>query len=270
MGGRFAAVSVLVLAALIGLSVAGIAVMSGALRHWPTSTLIADIRLSAVQLPGELAMDPLVIAEYLEEQMGRRASNDMALRVTVGAENAQKFIDAVLPRLVNAVVIEQMIARIPPLKAAVALNEFRTVANVTIRNTGPLPIEDVAVTLPGALVAENADGTSIEVTTARTGLPVMRLGSLAAGEEKVVSIWTSVPQDLAGTLESQISVGAAQGLNASMAIYGRQGWRGEDLEVQSWARWTIAAILVSVALASLAVLAGLAASAWRRWRLNGA
>lgn len=244
------------LAALIVLAAAltGLAVLSGATRQFAPGPLVAELRLEPMRLPRGTALDPLEISDYIEKRLTENAERDVAIRMGLGPENSERLMTIIIPRLVNSTVISRMIDRIPPLGAVVALNDLRTTASIAVRNTGAEPLADVAMTLPGIVLAEQADGEQIEIVAPARDVTALRLGEFAPKEERFFTAWLDVPLSAPDRFAEETALGAAGGVTGQVAVYGGTGWIGEDLNAHPWARWLVGGLLGAVALAAFGVL----------------
>lgn len=244
------------LAALVVLAAAliGLAVLVGAVRQFTPGPLVAELRLDPMRLPSGVALDPVEISDYIEKRLTENAERDVAIRMGLGPENSERLMTIIIPRLVNSTVISRMIDRIPPLGAVVALNRLRTAASIAVRNTGEAPLADVAMTLPGIVLAETASGEPVDIATPARNITALRLGTLAAGEELALTAWLDVPLSASGRFEAETALGAAGGVAGQVATYGGAGWIGEDLNAYPWARWLVGGLLGAMAFAAFGVL----------------
>lgn len=255
-----------VIAAALGLatSLAGLLTMTGHMRGLVTPALSAEVQLSDYPLPSGFGVQPQEVADFLAAELAERVMNDIALRVALGEEGQQRLIEIGLPRLVSTTVVQDMIQDIPPLARVLSMAEFRMAAQVVVRNSGPNR-PDVALTLPGALLAEAETG-SVEITAASTGLTVVVLGDMAAGETRMLRVWLgSAALDLGPEFGKSVLLGDGNDDSGRVWIYDREGWYGADLQAMAWARWLVAAVLLIVLVASGFVM-GIAALTTRGTR----
>jgi hypothetical protein len=169
----------------------------------------------------------------------QRLDDDIAMRLTLKPDTMKKLKDIVLPRLMNVVVVQAMMRDIPELSAILDLGVFRR--TVTGQVTTTAAAKDVALTVPGALLAE-VNGEKVRITTTSTGMTALDLGDMEAGQVHQVTIWlgeSAVGNDLGRT----IRVGAETGIRGRVLLWGAQGWFGADLEPLRWSRWLVGAIL---------------------------
>ncbi|HHY48742.1 MAG TPA: hypothetical protein GYA10_03235 [Alphaproteobacteria bacterium] len=244
-------------------SLAGLAAMTGTLPALAPGPLVGDVRISPLPLPAAVKLDPLVIAEELQQELSERAARDVAVRMAFGPENADQMQNLVIPRLVNAAVIGRMIERIPPLRTVMALGALRASARIAISNTGAAGLTDVALVLPGLAAAETADGTALEVTRTAAGATALRLGALEPGQTLAVTAWLDQPIEALDAARAQFALGAAGGLDGSLVLRLGEGWLGEDLAAYGWARWLIGGLLGLIALLSAVLLGALVVGAVR-------
>ena len=89
---------------------------------------------------------------------------------------------------------------------------------------------DVALTLPGALLAE-ADSGTVEITTTSSGLTALTLGDMAADEERVLRVWLGqAAVDAGATLRQSVLLGDGAGEMGRVWIYDQANWQGADLQ----------------------------------------
>lgn len=236
------------------LSLAGLLAMTGALRSLASPDLSAEVHLAEFPLPQGFGLEPQEVAEFLTVELTTRANDDIALRLGLGTDGQKKLVEIAIPRLVNSVVVRDMIANIKPLANVLSVGDFRLAGRVLVVNRGDAR-SDVALTLPGLLLAEAASGgASIETTS--TGLTALTLGDMQAGEQREVKIWLGQPAlDAGAGFKRQVLLGDASGAAGRVWIYDAQGWAGADLQAIALARWAIAGVLAIVLGASLLVLA---------------
>lgn len=236
-----------------------VACASGVAAFWDLprqvfpAPLSAEVRLDPVVLPAGIDVDATAVAEYLTTQLTRQAERDVAIRMTLGKENVAKMIETVFPRVVNPSLITRMFDRIPPLKAVLSLGGFRAAARVGVVNAGTEPLADVAMTLPGVVLAERPDGTALEIHASAAGPSAIRIGMLEPGARLEFVAWTTAAADSPGIVEN-VRLGAADGVAGDVALHAGEGWLGENLAAQPWSRWLVGTVLVSATLAALGML----------------
>lgn len=232
----------------------GVAAFWGLTRLVAPARLSAEVRLDPLVLPSGIFVDPQIVADDLTRHLTEQAERDVAIRMTLGKDNVAKMLEVVFPRLVTSTAIGGMFQRIPSLKGILSLGQFRAAARISVANLGPTRLEDVAMTLPGALVAETADGRALEIHVSKAGPRAVRIGTLEPGARLDFAAWTTSPPDAPGMAEA-IRLGAAGGAAGAVTLYAGEGWLGEPLAAQPWARWLVGTVLVSSALTALGVLA---------------
>lgn len=248
-GSRLAIAAVLVGAVALG----GVLAMTGTLRSLLSPSLSAEVHLSTYMLPRGFGLEPQEVADFLTAELTKRAEDDIALRLALGAEARQKLIDVGIPRLVSSTVVRDMIRDIPPLANVLAVADFKMAAQVVVSNAGAAR-QDVVLTLPGALLVE-ADAGTATIQTTSTGLTALRLGDMAADENRVLRVWLGQGAlDAGPTLARSILLGDAAGDAGRVWIFDQGRWQGADLQAVPVARWMVAAVLVLVLLASFLVL----------------
>ena len=242
-------------AALVGaaVSLAGVLTMTGTLRTLLSPPLSAEVHLSPYLLPRGFGLDPQLVADFLATELVKRAEDDIALRLALGTEARDKLIEIGIPRLISSTVVRDMIRDIPPLANVLSVADFKMAAQVVVTNTGTAR-QDVVLTLPGALLVE-ADAGLPTLETTSTGLTALRLGDMAANENRVLRVWLGQGAvDVGQALGRSVLLGDAAGDAGRVWIFGPERWQGADLQAMPAARWVVAGVLVLVLLASLLVL----------------
>ncbi|MCB9992717.1 MAG: hypothetical protein H6873_03555 [Hyphomicrobiaceae bacterium] len=237
----------------LGLTLAGglgLAAMTGTLSALMPGALKADIVLADYPIPGGFGVAPQEVSDYLVTEMQKRSLNDIALRLVLGNDTQQKLHDVVIPRLLNAGVIRTMIGEVQPLADVLSIGQYKSTAEIAVRNDGAEPLTDVAMIVPGAIRAEDGNGV-VEVADTQPGLSAIRLGDMQPGEQRSVIVWRSVAADFGPAAIGQFSVGAAGGVRGHVDVLGARNWFGSGLEKTAWARWLVSALLVAVTFAGL-------------------
>lgn len=232
-------------------SVAGVAAFWGGTRLLAPAALTAEVRLDPVLLPSGIELDSAQVAEEMAKQLVDRAGRDSAIRITLGPEALGQLLEVVLPRLVGPTVVNRMVEAIPSLRSVLSLTRFRTAARISVVNHGSEPLADIALTLPGVLLAETSDGTALDIHVPEQGPRAVRIGVLEAGARLSLAAWLTEPRD---GLATAIRLGAAGGTKGDVSVYGAEGWLGEELGPRPWARWLVGSLLVGAALTAFAVL----------------
>lgn len=231
------------------LSLAGLLAMTGGLRQLASTELSAEVHLAEFPLPEGFGLEPQEVADFLVKELTVRATDDIALRLALGTDGQKKLIEVVIPRLVNSVVVRDMISQIKPLHNVLSVGAFRLSGQVLITNRGEAR-KDVALMLPGLLLAEGG-----EVETTSNGMTAVHLDELAADEVRVVKVWLGEAALQAGAgLHRQILLGDGAGNRGRVWLYGPGPWAGADLQAIPLARWAVAGVLAVTALAALLVL----------------
>lgn len=237
----------------LGLTLAaglGLAVLSGQGPVLAPPALQAELVVQDFLVPSDFALNPTRVAGFMAEELAQRLENDVAIRMTLKSDVMKKVKDIVLPRLMNVVAVQAMMHEIPELSAILDIGNFRRTIRGTLRSSADA--QDVALTVPGALLAE-VDGEKVRITTTSTGLKALELGAMAAGQVRQVTLWlgeSAMEEDLGRT----IRLGAAGGMRGRVLLWGDRGWFGADMEPLRWSRWLIGALLSGVLLFGLASL----------------
>lgn len=228
----------------------GLVVLSGGAQGLLAPSLEARLKVQEFPVPKDLGIDPDRVADFMANQLAERLEGDVAMRLTLKPDVLKKVKTIVLPRLMNVVVVNAMMHDIPELSAMLDLGAFRRTVSGTVATSKAA--QDVALTVPGALLAE-VDGQKVKLTTTSTGMTALALGDMAAGQVHEVTIWlgeAAVGSDLGRT----ILLGAETSTRGRVLLWGAQGWFGADLEALRWSRWLIGAILGGTLLFGLASL----------------
>jgi len=178
----------------------GLVVMSGGARGLFAPHLQAELVVQAFPLPPDMGVDPGRVAEFMARELQQRFEDDVAIRLMLPSEDAEKVRDIVLPRLMNTVAVQAMMSEIPELDALLDLGSFREAVRGQISSS--TDATDVALTVPGALLA-TVDGEVVDIVTTSTGMTALSLGDMTAGESHQVVLWldeSAASQDLGRTI----------------------------------------------------------------------
>lgn len=240
-----------ILAALLILSSGlGLLIMSGNARDLFAPQLQAALHVQEFPMPPDMGVDPTRVAEFMAAQLQRRMEGDVAIRLMLDDDAADKVQNIVLPRLMTVVAVQAMMREIPELSELLDMDAYRRTVTGTI--TSRAEAADVALTVPGLLLA-TVDGNRVAVTTTSTGMKALELGTMAAGQSHELVLWLNADStdiDLGRT----IRLGAANGEAGQVLLWGDRGWFGADVEVLRWGRWLIGAVLAAVFVFGLASL----------------
>ena len=235
---------------LIAAAGLGLLVLSGGARGFAAPSLEAQLLVQDFPVPDGFGIDPNRVAGFMADQLRQRLDNDLGIRLTLKANVIKKVKEFALPRLMNVVVVKSMMRDIPELSAVLDLGAFRRTVTGQISTTAA--VHDVALTVPGALLAE-VNGEKVKVTTTSTGMTALALGDMASGQVHQVTIWLG-ESALGNDLGRTIRVGAERGTRGRVLLWGAQGWFGADLEALRWSRWLVGTILGGTLLFGLASL----------------
>lgn len=245
------------------ISLAGLFAMTGALRGLVSPDLTAEVELSDFPLPSGFGLEPQVVADFMIQELTRRSENDIAMRLALGDDGQKKLAEIVVPRLVSSAVVREMISKIKPLADVLAVGTFRASGHVVVRNAGAAR-GDVALTMPGAVLVEAETGAA-EITATSTGLTAIKLGEMAAGEERVLHVWLDQPAG--AEIGKQIRLGDGSGERGRVWVFGHgAGWQGADLQAMPAARWVVLGVLALVFLGSVLMVLMLALTRLRARR----
>jgi hypothetical protein len=228
----------------------GLLVMSGNARGLMAPGLQAELVVQDFPLPPDMGVDPVHVADFMAGELQERLQDDVAIRLMLNDGALEKVKDIVLPRLMNVVAVESMLGEIPELSALLELGTFRRTITGDVHSDDPAA--DVALSVPGARLA-TVDGAMAEITTTSTGMTVLELGEMSAGQSRRVVLW--LDESAAATdLGTAIRLGAAEGQRGRVLLSGDRGWFGADVESLRWGRWVIGGVLASALFFGLASL----------------
>ncbi|MBL6428558.1 MAG: hypothetical protein HOY44_13605 [Maritimibacter sp.] len=228
----------------------GLLVLSGSAKRIAAPPLEAHLVLQEFPIPEGFGIEPARVAGYMAGKLVRRMDGDIAMRMTLDQESMKKVKEIVLPRLMNVVVVQEMMRDIPELSAILELGAFRGTVTGQVSTTEAA--RDVALTVPGALLAE-VDGEKVAITTTSTGLTALVLGDMEPGQVHQVKVWFG-EAGMTSDLERTIRIGSDASTRGRVLIWGRDGWFGADVEALRWSRWLIGALLGGTLLFGLASL----------------
>ena len=228
----------------------GLLVLSGGARNLFAPPLQAELAVQDFQVPHGFGIDPDRVAGFMANELKERMEDDIAIRLSLKPDVVKKVKDVVLPRLMNVVVVQAMMHDIPELSAILDIGSFRRTVSGTIRSEADA--DDVALTVPGALLAE-VDGVKQKIVTTSTGLQALSLGKMKAGQVVQVVVWSDETA-LTADMGKMVKLGAGGGQRGRVLMWGDHGWFGADVESLRWSRWLIGAILGGTLLFGLASL----------------
>lgn len=263
---RLAPLGPLFLILLLAFSVLSLAVLGGGARTIFSRPLVADIAIHDLVLPiGDISLDSAELASALSEEILLRAENDVATRATLDPRARQDLIEALLPRIVDVSAIRGTLNRIPSVGVLSSLGSYRAIANITVENRSGDTLEDVALTLPAMIQAQDAGGDELEVISGQAIVNAVRIGALEPGEVRKITAWMGNPADSVAALSSRIRIGAA-GVDGDVYVQDGTPGAGTDFEAMPWVRWIVGGTLLITTLGSLTALMAMVLSAWRSRR----
>ena len=239
-------------------ALAGILVLSGHSGWFTGRALVARVDVADFPLPEDFGLEPLGFSAYLSQTLQDGARGDVALRVTLGADAVVDLIEIGVPRLVNSGMVRRMTEDYPPLADLLAVSRIAASATIEVRNDTGVDLQDVALTLPGALrVMPQGDASSGDLVPTQAGTMALQLGALPAGAQWRGAVWldrnfaSTAPADQSGvltdpgwlSLQQGIAVGAAGGLRGTVLLSGDPAWPGQLLEAIPPVRWIVTALL---------------------------
>ena len=228
----------------------GLFVLSGEGRALLAPSLQAELVVQDFLVPPGFGLDPERVAGFMADELAQRLEDDVAIRLTLKPDVMNKVKKIVLPRLMNVVAVQSMMHDIPELSAILDMGAFRRTVRGTVRSASAA--QDVALTVPGALLAE-VDGDKVKITTTSTGLKALELGAMAAGQSHEVTLWLD-ESALDADLGRSVKLGAAEGMRGRVLLWGDHDWFGADMEALRWSRWLVGGVLAGVFLFGLASL----------------
>ena len=231
--------SLLLSVSLMVTSGLGLLVLSGSAISLIAPPLEARLVVQNFPMPNDFGIDPDRVAHFMVEKLDQRMDDDIGIRLSLKAEVIKSIKELALPRLMNAVVVKAMMREIPEISAILDLGAFHLSVSGQISTTEV--VKDVALTVPGALLAE-VDGERTEVTATSTGITALVLGDMVPDQVHQVTIWLG-ESALENDLGKSIRVGADRGVRGRVLLWGTQGWFGADLEALRWSRWLVGVVL---------------------------
>jgi len=243
----------LIIAFLVAVCVSVMA-LTGGLRELSSGPLYAEVKLNSFTVPKEFHVDRNELTDGLLLQIRARAETDVGLRMALDELGQRQLKDLIIPRLVNPSVVARVIENVPALRSILDINSYQSVAEVKIVNNTDTSIEDVVFMAPSMIKVEDAKGAVLSIVGDDKTAKRVRLGSLAAHETQELAVWFSktVPQLLSE--DHYVRVGAADGLDGTVYVFGDQAWPGEDLEILPWSRWIIGFVVIFAGVAAAALL----------------
>jgi len=151
--------------------------------------------------------------------------------------------------------VARVIEDVGALNAILGIGDYRSAAEVTVVNATDRPLRDVVLMVPALVQVQDGDGTSLAILRRESVPSSVRLGSLEPFATRSLTVWMSqTPQQLQAA-ESSIRIGAADGLDGPVYLFGHPSWLGQDLEVVPWTRWIVSFVAVfSGALATAGLM----------------
>jgi hypothetical protein len=241
---------VLLSISLIAAGGSGLLVLAGYARGILAPPLQAELVVQDFPVPHGEGINANRVADLMADQLKQRLDDDPAIRLTLKSDVIRKIKDIVLPRLMNAGPVEAMMHDIPELSAILDISRYRRTLMGAVRSA--TNAQDVALTVPGALLAE-VDGAKVKITKTSTGLPALELGEMAAGQSHKVILWLD-ESSLRSDMGRMVELGASEGQRGRVLLWGDHDWFGADVEALRWSRALIGASLAGVLLFGLAIL----------------
>lgn len=238
-------------------ALAGILVLSGHSAWFTKGALVARVDVAAFPLPEDFGLEPSGFSAYLTQTLQDRAREDIALRVTIGTDAVAELVDIGVPRLVTTGMVRRMTEDYPALADILAMSQIAASATIEVSNDTGADLEDVALTLPGALRVMPHGDASGDLVPTQAGTMALELGALPAGAHWRGAVWldrdfaSTAPTDERGvptdpgwlSLREGIAVGAAEGLRGTVLLSGDPAWPGQMLEAIPPVRWIVTALL---------------------------
>lgn len=251
---RLSLVAVVGLAALVMASLLSLLALGGHARGLTRGALSADVHLHTFTVPSSFRVDRNELSDSLLRQIEERAATDVGLRMSLDELARTQLTDLIIPRLINPSVVARLIQDVPALSAILEIASYKSVAEIVVSNNTDGDLNDAVVLLPGLIGAQNMDDVPVPVVTTEPGLTALSLGTLTPWESRTLTVWMNLSLPELQTAQSQIRVGAADGLNGQVHLFGRTDWTGKDLEVLPWTRWIIGFVVAFAGLAAFGAL----------------
>lgn len=260
---RWSVLGVGVLSALLIASVVGMAALSGGLRGISSGPLLAEVKLHEFAVPKGFRVDRNDLTEGLLRQIEARAGADVGLRMSLDEVGQRQLKDLIIPRLINPSVVARVIENVPALQLILGVEDYRGVAEVRVVNNTDAEIDDVVFMAPAMIGVEDEAGNALPVVSREKAPTSVRLGSLMAHEARNLTVWLSEAPSEVLEKQERIRVGAADGVDGSIHLFGTSAWLGQDLEILPWSRWVVGFVVVFAGFAAGATLLLFALSAIR-------
>ena len=222
----------------------GLFVLSGSAKSLGAPALEARLVVQDFPVPNGFGIEPNRVAEFMARKLNKRIDDDLGIRLTLERDVIKQMKEFAMPRLMNVVVVKSMMRDIPELSAVLDLGAFRR--TVTGQISTATDLKDVALTVPGALLAE-VNGEKVKITKTSTGMTALALGNMSPGQVHQVTVWLG-EASVGSEFGKSIRIGAEKGMRGRVLLWGDQGWFGADLEALRWSRWLVGAILGGVFL----------------------
>lgn len=257
-------------AAVAALCISALLVMTGRWDSVRGTPLTAQVLLHDVAVPSNYAIDPVVITDELVQRLQDRSGRDLALSIMMGDKALALMREQALPRLLNAGVVRRMLEEMDGLGQVIAFADYHSFARVQIVNRSGEELEDVSMTLPGAVLAER-DGQALPLRAHDDGLMSVSFPTLGPDETATLSVWFELEPGAVASRSEDMRLGADGGLRGGVQVYrATPDWNGAELQDRSWARWLVSGTLLAVVVAALAALALLLVFALRQARVSRA
>lgn len=238
-------------------ALAGVLVLSGHNTWFTGRALVARVDVAEFPLPEDFGLEPSTFSAYLTQTLQDRARNDIALRVTIGANAVTELVEIGVPRLVSTGMVRGMTEDFAPLADLLAISNIAATATIEVTNDTGSDLADVALTLPGALRVMPQVKAAGRLVPTQEGTMALELGDLPVGAHWRGTVWldrdfdTPSPTNEAGLptdpgwlgLHDGIAVGAAGGVRGRVLLSGDPNWPGRVLEAMPLLRWVITALL---------------------------
>jgi hypothetical protein len=266
---RLSLAAIVGLVALVLASLTSLLALGGYAGDLTRSAISADVHLHSFAVPGSFRVDRNELSESLLRQIEERAATDVGLRMSLDELGRKQLTDLIIPRLINPSVVARLIQDVPALSAILDISSYKSVAEIVVSNNTDGSLNDAVVLLPGLIGAQNMAGVPVGVITTEPGLTALSLGTLTAGESRALTVWMNLSVLELQAVQSKIRVGAADGLNGQVHMFGRTDWTGRDLEVLPWTRWIVSFVVAFCGLSALGALLVLMLRARQRISVAG-
>ena len=176
-------------------SMVGLLAVTGKLPIIFPKQMLVEANISSFQLPDGFGVETSDISDFLLERLTDRLQSDVSLRIALQDDEQEKLRGLVLPRLITTGLVRDMLRDVRKLADLLTTKDFNSFTEIRLINSSQDIIEDVAISFPGAIRSEGLDKQIIEIAISASGIEVLDVGDVEAGQTKSVVVWSKLPVD---------------------------------------------------------------------------